>query len=89
MARVLITEGFEDDLDMVLSDRVLEDILHTVALLKIVPSMGSSDVPVSIARKYGEHVSKIPVKPFDIITKYDEDQDTVVVLGLIHQRAAW
>lgn len=89
MANVRITEGFEEDLGMVLSDRVLNDILNTVTMLQTIPTMGSLDVPAAIALEFGEGVHKIPVNPFDIVTTYDELTDTVTVHGLIHQRAAW
>lgn len=89
MANVRITEGFEEDLGMVLSDRVLNDILNTVTVLQTIPTMGSLDVPAAIALEFGEGVHKIPVNPFDIVTTYDEFTDTVTVHGLIHQRAAW
>lgn len=89
MANVRITEGFEEDLGMVLSDRVLNDILNTVTMLQTIPTMGSLDVPAAIALEFGKGVHKIPVNPFDIVTTYDELTDTVTVHGLIHQRAAW
>lgn len=89
MAKVRITAGFEDDLDVVQSDRVLCDILSTVTILETLPSMGSLDVPAYLALQFGEGVRKIPVNPFDIVTRYDEEADVVDVLGLVHQRAAW
>lgn len=89
MAVVRITRGFEDDLAMVASDRVLNSILNTIEVLETILDMGSSDVPRSIALTFGENVRKIPVKPFDIVTTYDADTHTVSVLGLIHQRTAW
>lgn len=88
MATVRITRGFEVDLDIVLSEKVLRDILKTVAMLETIPSMGSSDVPQSIQESFGDGVRKIPVKPFDIVTHYDVEDDAVDVLGLVHQRAA-
>lgn len=89
MATVRITRGFEADLDIVLSEKVLRDILKTVVMLETIPSMGSSDVPQSIQESFGDNVHKIPVKPFDIVTHYDAEKDVVDVLGLVHQRAAF
>lgn len=89
MAEVRITEGFERDLDIVTSERVLADILHVVEILPLVPTLGSTDVPESIARMFGKGVRKIPANPFDIVTEYHEAEDTVDVLGLVHQKAAW
>lgn len=89
MAEVRITEGFERDLQIVTSQRVLGDILHVVELLPLAPSLGSADVPESIARMFGDGVRKIPVNPFDVVTQYHEAEDAVDVLGLVHQKSAW
>lgn len=89
MAEVRITTSFRDDLTMVVSDRILKDILKTIEMLAIIPSMGSMDAPRSLIKKFGNDVHKIPVGPFDIVTHYDVENDAVTVLGLIHQRAAW
>lgn len=89
MATVRITRGFEADLDMVLSEKVLRDILKTVAMLETIPTMGSADVPESIQQTFGDGVRKIPVSPFDIVTRCDMNGDVVDVLGLVHQRAAF
>lgn len=89
MTNVKITDAFREDLCMVESNRVLVDILNTVKLLAIIPSLGSTDVPESIQNAYGENVHKIPVNPFDIITYYDSEDNSVAILGLVHQRSAW
>ena len=89
MAEVRISEGFEEDLGIVLSDKVLDDILRVIEILPTIPSMGSTDVAAALAYEYGEGVRKIPVGPFDIVTFYEDEADRVTVLGLVHQRAAW
>ena len=78
MAEVRISEGFEEDLGIVLSDKVLDDILKIIEILPTIPSMGST-----------EGVRKIPDGPFDIVIFYEDEADRVTVLGLVHQRAAW
>ena len=89
MAEVRISEGFEEDLGIVLSDKVLDDILRVIEILPTIPSMGSTDVAAALADEYGEGVRKIPGGPFDIVTFYEDEADRVTVLGLVHQRAAW
>ena len=89
MAEARISEGFEEDLGIVLSDKVLDDILRVIEILPTIPSMGSTDVATALAYEYGEGVRKIPVGPFDIVTFYEDEADRVTVLGLVHQRAAW
>ncbi len=88
MAEVRITAEFKSDLTAVTSDRVYRDILRTLSVLEVIPSMGSLDVPVSLTQLFGEGIRKIPVNPFDIVTQYDPDSDAVNVLGLVHQRMA-
>jgi hypothetical protein len=89
MAKVVISQGFIDDLIVVTSNKVLTNIIHTVELLETIPNMGSCDLPRSIREEFGNHAHKIPVNPFDIITLYDETADEVIVVSLIHQRAVW
>lgn len=89
MAEVRISEGFEEDLAIVLSDRVLGDILNITKILPTIPSMGSTDVAAALAYEYCEDARKIPVGPFDIVTYYEGEAGRVTVLGLAHQRAAW
>ena len=88
MAEVRISECFEEDLGIVLSDKVLDDILKIIEILPTIPSMGSTDVAAALAYEYGEGVRKIPVGPFDIVIFYEDEADRVTVLGLVHQRAA-
>lgn len=89
MTRVLLSEGFKQDVLIVESDRVLAGIFRALDLLEIMPTAGSRDVPASASALFGQGVRKLVVSPFDIIYRYDEDADEVRVAGLIHQRAAW
>ena len=89
MAELRITDGFREDLLSVESDRVFSHVIDVVDLLRVVPSMGSRDLPESILRTYGDGARKVPVGPFDMVTIYDETSDVVTVAGLVHQRAAW
>lgn len=63
MAEVRISEGFEEDLGIVLSDKVLDDILRVIEILPTIPSMGSTDVAAALAYEYGEGVRKNPRRP--------------------------
>lgn len=53
MAEVRISEGFEEDLDIVLSDKVLADILRIIEILPTIPSMGSTDAKPPRRREGG------------------------------------
>lgn len=68
---------------IVLSDKVLDDILKIIEILPTIPSMGSTDVAAALAYEYGEGVRKIPVGPFDIVIFYEDEADRVTVLGLV------
>lgn len=89
MARVHVAHSFRRDLGLVESERVFNDILNTVDLLKVIPTMGSKDVPESIRKAFDGQVRKIPVNPFDIVTIYHEADDLVEVAALVHQCASW
>ena len=89
MTKVLLSEGFKQDLLGVESDRVLSAIFNALDLLEVMPTAGSRDVPESALALFGPGVRKLVVSPFDIIYRYDEVSDEVRVAGLIHQRAAW
>ncbi len=88
MAEVIFTEGFMDDVHLVQREEKLDEILDRIALLKENPELGSTLLPQSIRRRFGSHVRKLVVSPFDVIYEYLPQDDAVVVLGLIHQRAA-
>lgn len=88
MAEVRLTKGFQDDILAVSSDRVLSELLHVVELLEVAPNMGSANLPDSIRTRFGNKVRIIPVNLFDIITEYDDSEDVVAVLALVHQKMA-
>ena len=89
MAKVHVARSFQQDLLAVESERVFNDVLNTVELLEVIPTMGSRDVPESIRKSFSGEVRKTPVNPFDIVTIYHPESDLVEVAALIHQRAAW
>jgi len=50
--------------------------------------MGSTNLPASIVEKYGCDVRKFVVSPFLVLYKLLED-DRVLILGVMHNRAAY
>lgn len=64
-----------------------DEIFDTIDLLPHIAIMGSTNLPDSIATRYGANVRKLPIKPFDVIYEITDDKD-FVVLGMIHQRSA-
>lgn len=88
MTKIEITEGFVEDITQVYLDSKREEIWYAVSLLEHAPEIGSKILPSSIRRRFGESVYKVVVNPFDIIYRYSADQDTVYVVGLVHQRIA-
>lgn len=88
MARVIVLDSFESDLEKVSSGRVRDAIVDAVALLQQFPQRGSANVPSSMREQYGD-VRKIVVKPLDIVYRYDAASDTAIVMGLVHARAAY
>lgn len=89
MPSMLISDGFKRDLLKIETDRMFEAVLSSLDLLETMPTAGSRALPASVRHRYGDTVRKLVVGPFDVIYRYDEETDTVRVVGLLHQREAW
>jgi plasmid stabilization system protein ParE len=89
MPSLIYTEGFVDDMAQVELASKRQEIFRYTDLLSEFPELGSRNVAKSIVETYGDFVRKLVVKPFLIIYEYHADEDTVYILGLDHQRAAW
>ena len=83
MPRVELTERFVNDASDIRSDRVLDHVYRALRNLESFPQMGSTDVPRSIVREFGEGVRKYVVAPFDLIYEYNESSGVVLVYGLV------
>lgn len=86
MSNVRITKGFINDLAFVRSYGVEQKIKSSMQSISTFPNMGSSNVPRSVIAAYGEGIRKTAVKPFDLIYRYEEDEDLVIFEALIHMR---
>lgn len=87
MNRIIYTDGFLEDMLQVKTQKLEDEIFDTIDLLPHIAIMGSTNLPDSIATRYGSNVRKLPIKPFDVIYEITSDKD-FVVLGMIHQRSA-
>lgn len=83
MARLVITEGFVDDLAQVWSKRIAARVRDSLRNLETFPELGSTLLPVGMRRKYGESVRRLTVAPFDIIYEFDSQSDCVSVYALV------
>ncbi len=88
MARLVITDGFLDDISEA-SGGVQKQVWSKLALIQDVPDVGSRIYGTSLKRNYGSCL-KLSVAGFHIIyrresaeTDYDE---TIFILGLVNQR---
>ena len=89
MAEIVYTDAFIEDMLSVQLEGKRDEVFQRVDLLSSFPELGSANIPDSITRRHGDNVRKLVVNPFDVIYEYSPDEDTVYVLGLVHQRAAW
>ena len=89
MARLIYSDAFIEDMLTVELENKREEILTKVDLLSNFPDLGSRNIPDSIRARYGDSVRKLVTSPFDVVYEHDASSDTVHVLGLIHQRAAF
>ena len=85
MTRVIVLESFGDALEGIMSARVRNAMLDAIKLLERFPERGSADLPPMIRRRV-PRARKLVAPSFGIIYQYDTHADTVVVVGLIHQR---
>ena len=88
MAEVLYAGSFFDEMAQVETKRVRDNIMDATDLLAVIPEMGSTNLPASIVEKYGGDVRKLVVPPFLVLYKLLDD-DHVLVLGVMHNRAAY
>lgn len=87
MARLLLAERFVDDSASLHSPRLLKRLRLVLDMIQSFPESGTGNVPRSIAEEFGGRVRLCPLNPFDLVYEYDEDADTVMVYGLVPQRA--
>lgn len=87
MNQIIYTDGFLEDMLQVQTQKLEDEIFDTIDLLPHIAIMGSTNLPDSIAMRYGTNVRKLPIKPFDVIYEITDDKD-FVILGMIHQRSA-
>ncbi len=83
MARLVLTEGFVDDLSQVWSERVASRVRESLEALETFPRLGATDMPKGIKRTYGDSVRRLSVPPFDLIYEFDEKADSVLVYALV------
>ena len=88
MAEVLYAGGFLEEMAQVETKRVRDNILDATELLAVIPQMGSTNLPRPISEKYGADVRKLIVSPFLMLYKLLSG-DRVLVLGVMHNRAAY
>lgn len=88
MPRVELTERFVGDAAGIWPDRAYDYAHRAVRMLESFPEMGSTDVPPSIVREFGEGVRKCVIAPFDLVYEYDEQSDVVYVYALVPCRQA-
>ena len=83
MARLVLTEGFADDLSQVWSERVAGRVRKSLEALETFPRLGAADMPKGIKRTYGDSVRRLSVPPLDLIYEFDEEADSVLVYALV------
>ena len=83
---VIITDEFATDTAQICSDRVFNAVYDAIDNLTTIPELGSTNVPTSVLKRYGNKARKIVVSSFDVFYTYDEPEGVIKVLALVHQR---
>ena len=89
MAKLVYTDAFIEDMTSVELTGKRDEVFDKVDLLSDFPDLGSANVPMSIRLRFGNSVRKLVVSPFDVVYEHDQASDSVNILGLVHQRAAF
>lgn len=89
MARITYSEQFIEDAQGIRLAKKRAQVRRSIEQLSDFPEIGSPTLSDYIVKEYGPQVRKLVVSPFVAIYEYDGDADTVNVLALVHQRAAW
>lgn len=89
MPRLEYSERFVEDLARIESPKLEARILKDLDYIQAFGEFGSSSIPESIVREFGNGVRKVAVNPFDLIYTLYPEQDLARIEALVHQRAAW
>lgn len=89
MAKLVYSDAFIEDMTTVEFASKRDEIFNKLDLLSDFPDLGSANVPESIRLRFGSSVRKLVVSPFDVVYEHDWEADSVHILGLVHQRAAF
>lgn len=86
MPRLEFSERFVNDMSFIESAKLEARILENLDNIEMFGEFGSSYIPSSIKKDFGEGLRKVAVNPFDLIYTFYKDQDFVRVEALVHQR---
>lgn len=89
MTTLNYSESFVEDVSQIYSLNIINRIEDAMSSIEAFPHLGSANIATSIRAKYGDSVRKLVVAPYDIIYEYNEMDDVVEVLGLVHFRQAY
>lgn len=85
---MVFARAFVESASAVWSERVRAHLARVLSMIETFPESGSAQLPDSIFEEFGPNVRKCALTPFDVIYRYEAGEDTVYVLGLVHQRFA-
>lgn len=86
MRKVRYAEHFAEDVAAIYSERMLNELDRRLAAIEAFPTMGSEDLPASLAREFGPGIRRFPVPPFVIVYRYSEQTDTLDFLALPYDK---
>lgn len=89
MPKLMFSQRFARDLAEITSPKLERRIFDMLDYIEAYGGFGSSNVPASVKRCYGEEVRKVAINPFDLIYTLDSEADVAHIEALIHQRSAW
>ena len=87
MPKLVFAESYFEAVGQITSKRLQQRLIHLLELMQDVPTFGSRKVRGSLKERFGDACMVADLSPFLLVFEYDEENDTVNVYGVVHQRA--
>lgn len=86
MAELVLTESYFETIAQIESPKLQDRLLALLELLGEVPTFGSRKVRGWLRERFGDTCMTADLSPFLLVFEYIEEDDTVFVYGVVHQR---
>lgn len=86
MTELRVTDRYIRSVRQVTSARLQKRLEDLVTLVEQVPTVGSTLNRPWLQSEFGSRCLALDLKPFLLVYEYNEEDDTVALYGVVHQR---